>query len=57
MAHTSTQVKRRYNDKVYRKIQVELPKDLVDAFKEKCKALNISQASVIKDAIEKFLGD
>ena len=57
MARTSTQVKRKYNDKVYRKIQVELPKELVDAFKEKCKSLGISQASIIKDAIEKFLRD
>ena len=55
--HTSSEVKRRYNDKVYRKIQVELPRELVERFKERCKQLGISQASIIKEAIEKFLGD
>lgn len=52
---TSTEVKRRYNDKVYSKVQAELPKDTVQAFKDKCKATGISQASVILEAIENFL--
>ena len=52
---TSTQVKRRYNDSVYSKIQCELPKDTVAAFKEKCKETGVSQASVILEAIEAFL--
>ena len=52
---TSTEVKRRYNDKVYAKIQAELPKETVIAFKAKCKAENVSQASVLLEAIEKFL--
>ena len=52
---TSTEVKRRYNDKVYCKIQAELPKDTVTAFKEKCKAEGISQASVFLKAMEDFL--
>lgn len=34
-----------------------LPKDLVEAFKKECKNRNISQAQVIKKAIEKFLGE
>ena len=34
---TSTEVKRRYNDKVYSVVRAELPKDTVAAFKEKCK--------------------
>lgn len=54
---TSTEVKRRYNNKVYAKVQAELPKELVEKFKEKCKAENISQAQVLREAIEKFLGD
>lgn len=49
--------KRRYNDKVYSKIQAELPKATVEAFKAKCKAENVSQASVLLEAIENFLGD
>lgn len=54
---TSTEVKRRYNDRVYAKIQAELPKDTVAAFKEKCQKTGISQASVLLEAIEKFLAE
>ena len=54
---TSTEVKRRYNDKVYAKIQAELPKDTVSAFKAKCAEIGVSQASVLLEAIENFLGD
>lgn len=52
---TSTEVKRRYNDKVYSKIQAELPKETVEAFKQKCKAEGVSQASIFLQAIENFL--
>ena len=54
-SHTSTEVKRRYNSKVYANVGAELPKELVIPFKEKCKQLGISQASVLREAIEKFL--
>ena len=54
---TSSEVKNRYNAKVYGRLNIQLPKDLVNRFKEKCKAENISQANIIKDAIEKFLGE
>ena len=54
---TSTEVKRRYNSKVYRKIQAELPKDTVAAFRAKCKETGVSQAQIILEAIEKFLKD
>lgn len=52
---TSTAAKRRYNDRVYAKIQAELPKELVEQFKFKCTSDGISQASVLREAIEKFL--
>lgn len=52
---TSTAVKRRYNNKVYSKIQAELPKELVEKFKEKCKSENISQAQIFKRAMEDFI--
>lgn len=55
--HTSSEVKRRYNDKVYSTVKAQLPKDLVAHFKEKCKAEGISQAQVVKKAIEEFLGE
>lgn len=54
---TSTEVKRRYNSKVYSKIQAELPKDTVAAFRAKCKETGVSQAQIILEAIEKFLRD
>jgi hypothetical protein len=55
--HTSTAVKRRYNAKVYSSIAASVPKEIAAAFKEKCKATGISQAQVIKQAIEAFLAE
>lgn len=57
MSKTSTEVKNRYNDKVYTAITVRIPKDLAAAFKEKCEATGIPQRQVIIEAIEKFLED
>lgn len=54
---TSTAVKRRYNNKAYSVAQAWLPKDLVADFKAKCADMGVSQASVIKEAIEKFLAE
>ncbi len=53
--HTSTAVKARYNSKVYSHITVQLPKELVAAFKEKCAAEGVSQAGIIKSAIEEYI--
>lgn len=55
--HTSTEVKRRYNEKTYKRIYIQFPIDLVDKFKAKCERLQISQASVIRDAVEKFVNE
>lgn len=55
MSKTSSAVKDRYNSKVYDKITVRLPKELVAAFKAKCVEDNISQAQVIREAIEIFI--
>ena len=55
MSYTSTDVKRRYNEKVYSQVNLKLPKDLAAKFKDKCEKLGVSQASVVKEAIEKFL--
>lgn len=52
---TSTEVKRRYNEKVYAQIAIQAPKDLAIKFKEKCKRENIPQRQVIIEAIENFL--
>ncbi len=53
--HTSTEVKARYNAKVYSNLSLKLPKELVANFKEKCTREGVSQASIIKKAIEDFL--
>lgn len=52
---TSTAVKARYNNKVYSQLAFKLPKELVKSFKEKCANEGVSQAQVIKRAIEEFL--
>lgn len=53
--HTSTEVKARYNKKVYDVISVRVPKQMSEAFKAKCIAEGIPQAQIIKQAIENFL--
>lgn len=52
---TSTEVKRRYNEKTYTQIAASVPKETAAAFKEKCAAEGIPQAQIIKKAIEDFL--
>ncbi len=52
---TSTAVKARYNNKVYGTIAIRLPKELVADFKKKCEEDGISQAQVVRKAIEAFL--
>ena len=54
---TSTEVKKRYNQKVYSRVQVQLPKDTVAAFRAKCIERGVSQAGVLLEAIEKFLNE
>lgn len=54
---TSSAVKRRYNQKKYGAVTAYVPKELAAAFKEKCAAEGISQAQIIKRAIEQFLSE
>ena len=54
---TSTDVKRRYNEKAYTRVHLQVPKDMGDKFKEKCAAEGIPQRQVLIDAIEKFLAE
>lgn len=55
--HTSTEVKRRYNEKTYTIISASVPKETAAAFKAKCAAENIPQAQIIKKAIKQFLSE
>ncbi len=52
---TSSAVKNRYNNRVYGSIIVRVPKELAEAFKEKCAATGTPQAQIVKKAIEQFL--
>ena len=54
-SRTSTEVKRRYNEKTYTLISASVPKETAAAFKAKCAAEGIPQAQIIKKAIEDFL--
>lgn len=56
MGKTSWQVKARYNAKHYKRVSVDLPVELVEKFKAKCKEEGISQAKVIREFIEEYLG-
>ena len=54
---TSTAVKRRYNEKTYTQIVASVPKETAAAFKAKCAAEGISQAQIVKQAIERFIAE
>lgn len=54
---TSTEVKNRYNDKVYKAITVRIPKETAEAFRIKCEETDTPQRQVILQAINDFLGD
>ena len=54
---TSSSVKNRYNSKMYDRVSVMLPKELVRAYREKCAAEGISLTKVVKEAIEAFVAD
>lgn len=53
--YTSTDVKRRYNEKVYKQINTQLPIDLADKFKEKCEAMGVPQRQVLLEMITAFI--
>lgn len=53
--HTSSEVKRRYNEKTYTQIIVSVKKETAIQYKEKCKELGVSYSQPLHDAIEKFL--
>jgi hypothetical protein len=55
MSNTSTDVKRRYNEKAYVRIHLQVPKDIGEKFKAKCERENVPQRQVLIEAIEQFL--
>lgn len=57
MGKTSTEATNRWKAANYKRIIVEIPKEDGKRFKEKCERENVTQASILKEAIYKFLGD
>lgn len=55
-SNTSWQVKKRYNDKVYKRIAVDLDKELVEAWESHIKQDGISKSEFIRNAIRNYLG-
>ena len=55
MSNTSTDVKRRYNEKAYVRIHLQVPKDIGKKFKAKCKREKVSQRQILIEAVEQFL--
>lgn len=53
--NTSTEVKRRYNQKTYSQIIVSVKKDTAAKFRTKCEEKGISYSEILKKAIEEFL--
>ena len=53
--HTSTQVKQRYNDKVYTAMTFRIPNELASEFKRICVNNDLSQAKIIKDAMQRIV--
>lgn len=45
----------RYNRRTYEDVRAALPKKLAQNFKQKCASEGVSQAQVIRHAVEDFL--
>lgn len=55
--HTSTAVKRRYNEKNYTILSYSEDKEIAAQFRAACASLGIPQAQVFKSAVRSFLSE
>lgn len=55
MGRTSSAAKNKWKSANYTRILVEIPKEDGDRFKEKCRSEKVTQASILKEAIYKYL--
>lgn len=46
---------RKYNERNYSQVTVHAPKDLCAAFKAQCRKQGVSQAEILKEAMQKFV--
>ncbi len=54
---TSAAVKNKYAAKAYGTVLIKVDKTLVELFKQKCKERGVSQAQVLKKAMEEYLAE
>ena len=54
-AKAAKEAKTRYNKKAYDVIAVRVPKEMAEAFKQKCNEKGTAQAQIIKGAISDFI--
>jgi metal-responsive CopG/Arc/MetJ family transcriptional regulator len=55
VSKTSTEAKRKFNQKTYTRVLADLPKEMVAKFKEKVKANGTTVAEVIRAMIQEYL--
>lgn len=55
MGKTSSAVKRKYNEKVYKQVKVELKKELVNAWEIQLDKDGLTKAAFIRKAIQDYL--
>jgi len=55
MGTTSWQVKRKYNEKHYKKVVADIDRELVEQWENKLKQDSISKAEFIRRSIKKYL--
>ena len=55
-SNTSWQVKKRYNEKVYKRVAVDLDKELVEEWESRIKEDGIGKSEFIRNAIRTYLG-
>ena len=55
MGKTSSAVKNKWNEKHYGRISIMVEKELVEAFKEKCKEDGVPMARVFREAMKAYL--
>lgn len=52
---SATRAKTKYNDKMYDRFTLRLPKELASLFRAKCEQDGISHSQVFRDAAERFI--
>lgn len=57
MGKTSTAVKRRYNDKVYERISLDVPKGTKATWKEHAESRGKSLTQFVRDAVEREISE